>query len=545
MEDPRRAEHGQSLHSFRWKHHTRSGCRTSTVHGGPTLNQGRRHPSHARTSSVVSGPANGISPPPREFGSQPHQPHPASSRPHNPSGTAGCRNLRRGWAAVSPTALPRSHGGQYDASDTQCWPVWNWIQESASHRGSGTSGSSHSSQDLRPSLGRPSTRAPLETRFTGHRNSHRTKPRQSCTFRWRLRQQTRRGSKPLEVYKDPAPQTGQNQPANTPAPPPKMKTVRTWTSQHPEEPAQCAAAPSAAFTVDWWDSTQASEEHTPLQRSLAAGYEDRRLVPHACLPRVALPLGRGLCPSAARLHHQRAEKTWKQSVDRIWRVPLVWLLPGPTVGTRRNLQQAPRKPREDTMRAFTLWCAVKNTRRPGLPPHSALSSLQLLDLAHRWWSERECNGIHIFAAVYIHMKLQQPPPLTDLLTATAALFSSRQPHNASSLHTGWTVQQIVTEDNRILGSINFELATYTPAAWTQVFKLRLSLWYQQQSQQSQRPLLSLVPPDVPARDAQDVADVYVRDQPFTMDSRPSHVGSAWFLSCAFWICLQVAGVRLR
>ena len=34
------------------------------------------------------------------------------------------------------------------------------------------------------------------------------------------------------------------------------------------------------------------------------------------------------------------------------------------------------------------------------------------------------------------------------------------------------------------------------------------------------------------------ATVDVRDQPFT---RPSHVGgSAWFLSCAFWICLQVA-----
>ena len=41
---------------------------------------------------------------------------------------------------------------------------------------------------------------------------------------------------------------------------------------------------------------------------------------------------------AARLHHQRAEKTWKHGVDRIWRVPLVSLLPGPTAGTWRNLQ---------------------------------------------------------------------------------------------------------------------------------------------------------------------------------------------------------------
>ena len=30
----------------------------------------------------------------------------------------GCRNLRRGWAAVSRTALPRIHGRQCDASHT-------------------------------------------------------------------------------------------------------------------------------------------------------------------------------------------------------------------------------------------------------------------------------------------------------------------------------------------------------------------------------------------------------------------------------------------
>ena len=89
------------------------------------------------------------------------------------------------------------------------------------------------------------------------------------------------------------------------------------------------------------------------KRSLAAGYKDRTLVPHACLPQVALSLGRvrGKCPDAARLRHQRAEKTWKQCVHRIWRVPLVWLLPGPTAGTRRNLQHR----RRDT-HAFTPWC---------------------------------------------------------------------------------------------------------------------------------------------------------------------------------------------
>ena len=75
-----------------------------------------------------------------------YQPHPAS----NPSGTVGCRNLRRGWAAVSRTALPRSHGGPYDASHTQRRPLWNRVQESARHRGSGALGCTHSSQPAHP-----------------------------------------------------------------------------------------------------------------------------------------------------------------------------------------------------------------------------------------------------------------------------------------------------------------------------------------------------------------------------------------------------------
>ena len=40
-----------------------------------------------------------------------------------------------------------------------------------------------------------------------------------------------------------------------------------------------------------------------------------------------------------------------------------------------------------------------------------------------------------------------------------------------------------------------------------------------------------------------IADVYVLEQPFTSAFRPSLVeASAWFLSCAFWICLHVARV---
>ena len=88
------------------------------------------------------------------------------------------------------------------------------------------------------------------------------------------------------------------------------------------------------------DSTQALEVHTPPQGSVAANGDNRRLVPHECLPQVALPFRRmcGKCPDAARLHHQRAEKTWQQDVDRLWSEQIVWFLPAPTTRTRRNLQ---------------------------------------------------------------------------------------------------------------------------------------------------------------------------------------------------------------
>ena len=87
-------------------------------------------------------------------------------------------------------------------------------------------------------------------------------------------------------------------------------------------------------------------------------------VPHARLSQVALPLRRirGKCSCAARLHHQRAEKTWKQGVDRIWRVPPVWFLPGPTTGTRRNLQHC--RSYAGTLRLRSR-CGVRHvTRRP-------------------------------------------------------------------------------------------------------------------------------------------------------------------------------------
>ena len=100
-------------------------------------------------------------------------------------------------------------------------------------------------------------------------------------------------------------------------------------------------------------STQALEEHIPLQGCVAASGENRRLVAHACLPQAALPRRRmcGKCPDAARPRHQRAEKTQQQNMGGLWSVPIVWFPLGPTTLTRRN-PAAPPKPLEATTRAF-------------------------------------------------------------------------------------------------------------------------------------------------------------------------------------------------
>ena len=83
-----------------------------------------------------------------------------------------------------------------------------------------------------------------------------------------------------------------------------------------------------------------------------------------------------------------------------------------------------------------------------LPRHSALLSLQLLGLAHRWFEREDNDVLPLAATVCTHIKLnsalapdpdpfpdpQQPArPLADLLTAIARLSARRQ-------HTAWTIQ---------------------------------------------------------------------------------------------------------
>ena len=130
-----------------------------------------------------------------------------------------------------------------------------------------------------------------------------------------------------------------------------------------------------------------------------------------------------------------------------------------------------------------------------LPPPLSLTSVRAF-LVSSWPSptgglkcKTVCN-VHIFdvlhlaTAVHIFIKTdsawaqipQHDRPLPDLWATIARLLARRQPHSAPSLHTAWTIQQIVTEDFRILEVLNYELTTPTPATWIEVFKHRLSLW---------------------------------------------------------------------
>ena len=156
------------------------------------------------------------------------------------------------------------------------------------------------------------------------------------------------------------------------------------------------------------------------------------------------------------------------------------------------------------------------------------------------------TSIPLAASVYIHFKLhtarypdpvpyqfpdpQQPArPLADLFTAIAALLAKRQPHNAPLLHPAWTTQEVVTEEYR-WGQSTTSLAPTRQQLGSK-------------SSSSASPCgVSSSPSCLSARSFH----WFLPTWSATVDSRPSHVGgSAWFLSCAFWICLQMAGVCLR
>ena len=112
-----------------------------------------------------------------------------------------------------------------------------------------------------------------------------------------------------------------------------------------------------------------------------------------------------------------------------------------------------------------------------LRPHGADFPLQLLDFAHAW-SERRDSDIHMAAAVFLSKKILGGHKNlgTDLLAAIAGFLAGWQPHNAPTLHTARTTQQITRAEFRTLEVLSYERANPTPAAWIEICERRLSLW---------------------------------------------------------------------
>ena len=119
----------------------------------------------------------------------------------------------------------------------------------------------------------------------------------------------------------------------------------------------------------------------------------------------------------------------------------------------------------------------------------------------------------------------------DLLAAIARLLARHQPHNAPSLHTAWTIQQVRRAEFHILEVLNYELATPTPAAWIEIFERRLSLCDEQQLLLPQHP------------NHQRRLTVRISLQTLMFRSTPSARFRRWFVSLAFCVRLIRAAAR--
>ena len=119
-----------------------------------------------------------------------------------------------------------------------------------------------------------------------------------------------------------------------------------------------------------------------------------------------------------------------------------------------------------------------------------------------------------------------------------------------TLQSAQAVHEVVAEEHRILDSVNYELAAFSPADWVCLFETRFSLSVEhlrQRVPQETGPLLSLlarVPSGVLASLALCLASDFVRDRPLSLESTPSRIGSsAWFLSCLVWVSFLLSGAR--
>ena len=74
--------------------------------------------------------------------------------------------------------------------------------------------------------------------------------------------------------------------------------------------------------------------------------------------------------------------------------------------------------------------------------------------------------------------------LPRLLAALAASLDRLWSHNALTLHTSWTVQEVIAAEARILESLNNEVGTCTPADSVRLLAARFSLKAEQLRQRT-------------------------------------------------------------
>ena len=142
------------------------------------------------------------------------------------------------------------------------------------------------------------------------------KPRQSCTFRRQLRQQTKLGSKQLEECRGQALQTRPPHPSNTRAPHLRMKTAMTWTSQRPGRADSVRRNSSAAFATHRSDSSQTLEGHAPLKVCLTASHKSRGPASCSSHPQVAFHLD--ACAGSVLTPHDYITNVQKRLGNRVW-----------------------------------------------------------------------------------------------------------------------------------------------------------------------------------------------------------------------------------
>ena len=179
-----------------------------------------------------------------------------------------------------------------------------------------------------------------------------------------------------------------------------------------------------------------------------------------------------------------------------------------------------------------------------LPPHNTLFSQQLLDLTHRWWSEAEGPDIDVgdvhplVAAAYICIRLHSaryPDPalfqlqdprqparsLTDLLTTLAAVLGRCEPHDVPAGRLGASLRDPLLPEG--------PASSAAPPAGDWLTLLSL---------------LSRVPSGGLASVALCIANDFVLDHPFSLESTPSRIGRYdWFFSCVVWVCFLLSGDR--